>query len=432
MSLFSFEQCDYSFQLYAGSSCFGTVGGWSDYEGCTINVLADCQLLVGTFDIGTDYFVVNGIIYSGTTSPQELWVSEGSVMRFQRTGGESDPRFSICGSTEADGSWKALVTNCEGYITYNELPDDWCEGLTHWAICGIADGRIDGPGYGCTFSSTRTGYCKDKDGNDQCTKFLRDEVIALPTSNPTIGSTSYPTVAPVNCEGYLMYHELPSDWCENLTPWAICGIADGVIDGSGYGCEFRFDQTGWCKDKDGNDQCTQFLQESDIESEDIESEDFEWTENLSILVISLVFLLLLFWLWRISRKYKRRNQQDVAVEVRQQQRIQYGVVAVTSGMPLSQQQSGEGVVEMVEPSPGEEIANSMHPEGRPVWSSSNLQPFSPTFDAGRSSVVGENKDGEDLAPSDPAPQDYKVPPTNYQQAPPNYEAPPPYHETPSQ
>lgn len=309
----------------------------------------------------------------------------------------------------------APVTNCEGYVMFHELPSWWCENLSQWAICGIADGVIDGPGYGCEFRSTNTGYCKDKDGDDECLQFLQDSVIALPTSNPT-------TVASVtNCEGYLMYHELPSDWCEYLTSWAICGIADGVIDGSGYGCTLRVNETGFCKDKDGNDQCTQFLQGSDFEPKGIESEDFDWKNLFIVLRIGAIFLsgCCLLWMWKMLRKDKRRNQHDVAVE--EQQRIEYGEVAHSTGMSVFQQQSFEGIV--VEPTPEGETVNSLHSDGRPVWHSSENN-----FDTGRSSVVGENQAGEDLAPPDPAACGYKAPLPNYEPPPPDYEAPPPYHE----
>jgi len=242
----------------------------------------------------------------------------------------------------------------------------------------------------------------------------------LPTSNPTMMNISYPTVAVVtNCDRYLMYHELPSNWCDSLMSWAICGIADGVIYGSNWGCEFRSNQTGVCN-IDGNDQCTQFLRESDIESADPEN------RNIVLIVLVLVFgCYLLCCCWKMTRKKNRRNQQDDAVEQGPQQRIEYREAAYSPGISVIQQQSLEGVVEIVEPTKGDEIVNSMHPEGRPVWSSSN---FVHSVDR-RSLNFGENQPGEDLAPPDYATPGYTAPPPDYELSPPNYEAPPPYYES---
>jgi len=62
-----------------------------------------------------------------------------------------------------------------------------------------------------------------------------------------------------NCEGYLYFDSLPTDWCLKLTSWAECGIADGVVYGEGYGCTFkRFNDGTHCKDLNSGNECNQF------------------------------------------------------------------------------------------------------------------------------------------------------------------------------
>lgn len=129
--------------------------------------------------------------------------------------------------------------NCPDYLDYEDLPSNWCSQLSRWAICGVGNGVVDGSGYGCKFhpAEKRKGYCKDPNYTNQCAKFVKSD----------------------NCNGYMNYAQLPSDWCSRLSPWAICGIGNGVVDGSGYGCEFFPDRSGYCKSTSSNDQCTAFL-----------------------------------------------------------------------------------------------------------------------------------------------------------------------------
>merc|ERR1711953_1298288 len=70
-----------------------------------------------------------------------------------------------------------------------------------------------------------------------------------------------------NCEGYLFRKNLPQDWCSKLTNWAECGIADGVVYGSGYGCTFKSHNGGvHCKTLNSGNECNQFqLQHSAAE-----------------------------------------------------------------------------------------------------------------------------------------------------------------------
>jgi len=129
--------------------------------------------------------------------------------------------------------------NCPDYLDYEDLPSDWCSQLSRWAICGVGNGVVDGSGYGCKFhpAETRKGYCKDPDYTNQCAKFVKSD----------------------NCNGYMTYAQLPSNWCSRISQWGICGIGNGVIDGSGYGCEWHPDRSGYCKSPSSNDQCTAFL-----------------------------------------------------------------------------------------------------------------------------------------------------------------------------
>jgi len=228
---------------------------------------------------------------------------------------------------------------------------------------------------------------------------------------------SHPTVAFVlNCEEYLNYHELPSDWCDNLSPWAICGIANGVIGGKGYGC-FLWpnlpNQT--CGDINSHDECTQFLQESDFESEGIEPEgieagDVKILENLLVVFIIIPVLYLLvccFLCWKMSRSEKRNEWN---LEGGRQQRVDCGQSPGSSGMSVLQKQSVEVAVEMVEPTPGDAIANSTPLQHLQI------------------SVVGETPAGEDLIPIGSASHGYKAPPLYYELPPPKYEEPPPKYE----
>merc|ERR1712131_146045 len=98
--------------------------------------------------------------------------------------------------------------NCPEYLDYEDLPPNWCSQLSRWAICGIGNGVVDGSGYGCKFhpAERRKGYCKDPNYTNQCAKFVKS----------------------VNCNGYMTYAQLPSNWCSRLSPWAVCGIGNGL------------------------------------------------------------------------------------------------------------------------------------------------------------------------------------------------------------
>jgi len=298
--------------------------------------------------------------------------------------------------TEAPSSSDYIVTNCEGYLTFNQLPHNWCNMLSNWAICGIADGVIRGSGYGCRYISTGVNFCYAKDSGDLCTQFVSavptPSPFPIPNPSPVATPTHFPTIkvpTPIvlNCEGYLNYHELPSDWCENLTPAAVCGIADGIIFAESYGCYLWPNQTGACT-RDSNDECTQFLRESDLESEGTETGDVEGAENLLVVFIIIPVLYVLgccLLCWKMSRSDKSNEWN---LEGGGQQRIDNGQVTGSSGMSVLLKQSVEDAVEMVQPTPGDAT----------------------------------------VAP----PTNYEMPPPKYEAPPPNYEAPPPYCETQTQ
>jgi len=66
----------------------------------------------------------------------------------------------------------ASVSNCEGYLSYKNLPQDWCSKLDQWALCGIGDGRVYGSGYGCTFKRYNDqNYCKPLNSGNECNQF---------------------------------------------------------------------------------------------------------------------------------------------------------------------------------------------------------------------------------------------------------------------
>jgi len=145
------------------------------------------------------------------------------------------------------------ITNCEGYLTYYELPEYWCNSLSSWSICGIGDGVIDGKGYGCEFHQGRQGYCYDIDSNSVCAQFVPEQ-----TESPTTDPSEYYSFT--NCEGYLIYNELPWDWCNQMSTYSECGIGDGIITGPGRGCNFFGYVSGQCYDIDSGHECTQFYE----------------------------------------------------------------------------------------------------------------------------------------------------------------------------
>jgi len=84
------------------------------------------------------------------------------------------------------------VSNCEGYLMYDKLPSNWCHSIGDWAVCGIADGVVSGPGYGCTFQSI-TGYC-------ECTKFKSST--PAPTQRPTTQAPTFPVPGSLYLDDY--------------------------------------------------------------------------------------------------------------------------------------------------------------------------------------------------------------------------------------
>jgi len=62
----------------------------------------------------------------------------------------------------------------------------------------------------------------------------------------------------LNCPLYKTHAQLPKDWCNQIDEWAICGVADGTVSGSGYGCKFQRGKHGYCKALNSGDQCNKF------------------------------------------------------------------------------------------------------------------------------------------------------------------------------
>jgi len=64
----------------------------------------------------------------------------------------------------------AGAINCAGFKNKAQLPGNWCSRLGRWAICGIGDGLIFGPGYGCKFTAGKKGGCKKLGGSNECNR----------------------------------------------------------------------------------------------------------------------------------------------------------------------------------------------------------------------------------------------------------------------
>jgi len=96
---------------------------------------------------------------------------------------------------------------------------------------------------------------------------ITTEPTTITTSSPTHVPTLAPTSSPidVNCAGYVNYEDLPSNWCNQIDRWALCGIGNGIVSGSGYNCEFRED-TGSCKSLSSGNQCNVFQSDGYVES----------------------------------------------------------------------------------------------------------------------------------------------------------------------
>lgn len=66
-------------------------------------------------------------------------------------------------------------SNCEGYLSYDDLPADWCNQMDYWGICGIGNGKIRGNGYGCKFTRGEKGHCKTMNSENTCNAFQRKD-----------------------------------------------------------------------------------------------------------------------------------------------------------------------------------------------------------------------------------------------------------------
>merc|ERR1711928_73606 len=107
-------------------------------------------------------------------------------------------------------------------------------------------------GEGCT--GTDTNLCEPKDWLDT----QKD----IATYEPCIFKPPSPDVAS-NCGGYLRFKDLPKDWCSELSEYAICGVGDGIVSGSGYDCKFEPHKTGSCKQIDSGNECNKLQIDTD-------------------------------------------------------------------------------------------------------------------------------------------------------------------------
>jgi hypothetical protein len=86
---------------------------------------------------------------------------------------DCDDHDNVCKNLDIkSGIWfPTEFVNCEGYVNFEDLPEDWCSQLDEYGICGIADGVLRGPSYDCTFTARESGYCKELDSDNQCNAF---------------------------------------------------------------------------------------------------------------------------------------------------------------------------------------------------------------------------------------------------------------------
>ena len=99
----------------------------------------------------------------------------------------SSPSHSLNPTT--DTSSEAL---CEGYCNYEDLSDSWCNALGENSICTIGDGKVDGFGYDCKFTSgpAEGSSC----GTGDCVKLLGYCPALAPTLSPALSPV--PTRSP--------------------------------------------------------------------------------------------------------------------------------------------------------------------------------------------------------------------------------------------
>jgi len=94
------------------------------------------------------------------------------------------------------------------------LPEDWCDSLSQWAICGIGDGKVAGYGYGCEYQENHLGDCKDLNSRDQCVQFALPRVCG-PDDYVVVDVMDHPTYG-----AHGRYFEISSvDWTTMAGAW---------------------------------------------------------------------------------------------------------------------------------------------------------------------------------------------------------------------
>jgi len=115
--------------------------------------------------------------------------------------------------------------NCEGFLPFQDLPSNWCETIPDWAICGIANGKVDGKGYGCNFTPGYVGSC-----SDSCPSLRK---AAPPCMDLKVGDSPWADSGGDDCKRYVS-----RNWCtkygdgyekDGLTAnKACCGCGGGA------------------------------------------------------------------------------------------------------------------------------------------------------------------------------------------------------------
>jgi len=109
-------------------------------------------------------------------------------------------------------------------------------GLSHWSVCGLSDGQLDGPGHGGAIEDPQqSGY--------DCWVQCETEVITETCAElELIGST---TAAPSNLATQANLVDICGEACAltlGLADWEVCGLQDGQLDGPLHGGEIEDSQ----------------------------------------------------------------------------------------------------------------------------------------------------------------------------------------------
>lgn len=149
--------------------------------------------------------------------------------------------------------------NCEGYLNLVDLPEDWCDQMEQWDICGIGNGKISGPGYGCSFTPDATGNCKALNSGNSCNAFQKkyDFNCYLDNSYTSIVSSSCIAEEPSDIvQG--SWYRMPSSWHDGKCDDSTCDMRcreNGVAFDSDYGPEYGVGDLIQCVRKPHDEVC---------------------------------------------------------------------------------------------------------------------------------------------------------------------------------